>query len=171
MALPPFWRRSIPPPRRKVSSNASKEDLTMQGVYTHARLGDDGKPEHEGARSISPKIGAGRRATMTTQPVSTARQRIGDLAPKLVELTEQVLFGDVWERAELAKRDRSLVTVAALIVLSRPDQLRTHLGRALDNGVTKDELVETITHLAFYAGWPAAMSAATLAKEVFAQRA
>jgi 4-carboxymuconolactone decarboxylase len=106
---------------------------------------------------------------MTSQPVSSARQRLGDLAPKLVDLTEQVLFGDVWERPQLSKRDRSLITVAALVALSRPDQLRSHLVRALDNGVTQDELVELITHLAFYAGWPAAMSAATLAKEVFAQ--
>jgi 4-carboxymuconolactone decarboxylase len=106
---------------------------------------------------------------MTSLPVSSARQRIGDLAPKLVDLTEQVLFGDVWERPQLSKRDRSLVTVAALVTLSRPDQLRTHLARALNNGVTQDELVELITHLAFYAGWPAAMSAAGLAKEVFAQ--
>ena len=106
---------------------------------------------------------------MTTQRGSSARERIGDLAPKLVDLTEQVLFGDVWERPQLSKRDRSLITVAALVTLSRPDQLRTHLGRALDNGVTQEELVELITHLAFYAGWPAAMSAATLAKVVFAQ--
>jgi 4-carboxymuconolactone decarboxylase len=106
---------------------------------------------------------------MTSQPASSARQRIGDLAPKLVDLTEQVLFGDVWERPQLSKRDRSLVTVAALVTLSRPDQLRTHLARALNNGVTQDELVELITHLAFYAGWPAAMSAAVLAKDVFAQ--
>jgi 4-carboxymuconolactone decarboxylase len=106
---------------------------------------------------------------MTSQPGSSARQRLGDLAPKLVDLTEQVLFGDVWERPQLSKRDRSLVTVAALVTLSRPDQLRAHLTRALDNGVTRDELVELITHLAFYAGWPAAMSAAALAKEVFAR--
>jgi 4-carboxymuconolactone decarboxylase len=105
---------------------------------------------------------------MTSQPVSSARQRLGDVAPKLVDLTEQVLFGDVWERPQLSKRDRSLITVAALVPLSRPDQLRSHLVRALDNGVTQDELVELITHLAFYAGWPAAVSAAALAKEVFA---
>lgn len=107
---------------------------------------------------------------MTTQPVSSARQRFGELAPKLVDLTEQVLFGDVWERPDLSKRDRSLITVAALVPLGRPDQLRFHLGRALDNGVTKEELVELITHLAFYAGWPAAMAAAALAKEVLSQR-
>jgi 4-carboxymuconolactone decarboxylase len=89
------------------------------------------------------------------------------VAPKLVDYTEKVLFGDVWERPGLSKRDRSLVTVAALVALYRGDQLRGHLQRALANGVTKDELVELITHLAFYSGWPTAMSAASLAKEVF----
>jgi 4-carboxymuconolactone decarboxylase len=87
--------------------------------------------------------------------------------PKLVELTEKVVFGDVWERPELSKRDRSLITCAALVALQRPDQLRGHLGRALENGVTKDELSELITHLAFYSGWPTAVTAATIAKEVF----
>ena len=107
---------------------------------------------------------------MTQQPAVPLRRRIGDVAPKLVDLTEQVVYGDIWERPELSKRDRSLITVASLVSVSRPDQLRSHLGRALDNGVTKEELVELITHLAIYAGWPAAISAATLAKEVFAQR-
>jgi len=87
--------------------------------------------------------------------------------PKLVDLTEKVVFGDVWERPELSKRDRSLITCAALVALQRPDQLRGHLGRALQNGVTKDELSELITHLAFYSGWPTAVTAATIAKEVF----
>jgi len=95
---------------------------------------------------------------------------IGDFAPKLVELTDDVLFGDVWERPGLSKRDRSLVTVSALIALNRTEQLRFHLERALDNGMTKDELVEAITHLAFYSGWPNAMSAITLAKEIFSKR-
>mgnify|MGYP006157711677 CR=1 FL=1 len=80
--------------------------------------------------------------------------------PKLVELTEQVLFGDVWQRPGLSPRDRSLVTVAALLALYRPAQLPGHLRRALDNGVQREELGELITHLAFYAGWPAAVSAA-----------
>ncbi len=105
---------------------------------------------------------------MSKEP-SAAEKLIGDLAPKLVELTDRVLFGDVWERKELSKRDRSLVTVAALIAMNRPDQLRSHLGRALENGVAKQELVEVITHLAFYAGWPSAMTAATLARELFAK--
>ena len=95
---------------------------------------------------------------------------IGDFAPKLAELTDDVLYGDVWERPELSKRDRSLVTVAALIALNRPEQLRSHLIRARENGVTQEELVETITHLAFYCGWPNAVSAINVAKEVFEKK-
>lgn len=92
---------------------------------------------------------------------------IGDFDPKLAELTDEVLYGDVWQRPELSKRDRSLVTVAALIALNRPEQLRSHLIRARENGVTQEELVETITHLAFYCGWPNAVNAIGVAKEVF----
>jgi len=93
----------------------------------------------------------------------------GDFAPKLVQLTDEVLFGDVWERKELSKRDRSLITVAALIALNRPDQLRFHLGRAVENGVKQEELIEAITHLAFYSGWPTAITAVTIAKEQFSK--
>jgi 4-carboxymuconolactone decarboxylase len=101
----------------------------------------------------------------------TAAQRLmGDINPKLAQLTDEVLFGDVWERPELAKRDRSLVTVAALIAMNRPDQLRSHLARARDNGVTEEELVEVITHLAFYAGWPSAVTAVAVAREVFEKK-
>jgi 4-carboxymuconolactone decarboxylase len=94
---------------------------------------------------------------------------LSDFAPKLSELTKQVLFGDVWERPELSKRDRSLITVAALVALNRPDQLRFHLGRAVENGVKEEELIEAITHLAFYGGWPSAMTAIMVAKELFAK--
>ena len=100
---------------------------------------------------------------------SAAEKMIGDFAPKLVDLTDRVLFGEVWERPELSKRDRSLVTVAALIALNRPEQLRFHLNRALENGLKKEELIEVITHLAFYSGWPNAMSAILIAKEVFSK--
>ena len=104
-------------------------------------------------------------------PQSTrAQQLMGDVAPKLVELTDNVLFGDVWERPGLAKRDRSLVTVSALIALNRPDQLRSHLTLARQNGVTQEEIVEVITHLAFYAGWPNAVSAVGIAREVFQKK-
>src|SRR5580765_1346875 len=105
-------------------------------------------------------------AGMTDQP-TPAQTLIGDFAPKLVELTDDVLFGDVWERPGLSKRDRSLITVAALVALNRTEQLPGHLRRAVDNGVTHDELKEAITHLAFYAGWPTAMSAIVLAKKLF----
>jgi 4-carboxymuconolactone decarboxylase len=97
----------------------------------------------------------------------STRERLGDMAPKLVDLTERVLFGDVWERPGLSKRDRSVITVTALVAMNRTEQLPFHLQRALENGVTKDELVELITHLAFYSGWPTAMSAMRLAKEAF----
>lgn len=97
-----------------------------------------------------------------------APRLIGDFAPKLVSLTDEVLFGDVWKRAELAPRDRSLVTVAALIAGGNTEQLRSHLVRAKDNGLTETELKEVIIHLAFYAGWPRAMSAISVAQEVFA---
>jgi 4-carboxymuconolactone decarboxylase len=92
---------------------------------------------------------------------------IGAFAPKLVELTDDVLFGDVWEREELAPRDRSLITVAALIAGGNTEQLPFHLNRARENGLSESELVEVVTHLAFYSGWPKAMSAIMVAKEVF----
>jgi len=98
---------------------------------------------------------------------SAAQKLMGDFDPKLAELTDDALYADVWERPGLSKRDRSLITVAAMIVLSRPEQLRSHLQRARDNGVTKDEVIEMITHLAFYAGWPNAVNAVAIAREVF----
>jgi 4-carboxymuconolactone decarboxylase len=105
------------------------------------------------------------------KPQPTVRDRIGEVAPKLVDLTEKVLFGDIWERQGLSKRDRSIITVSALVAMNRTEQLPFHLHRALENGVTKDELVELITHLAFYSGWPTAMSAIGLAKDAFQGKA
>lgn len=103
-----------------------------------------------------------------SQPRPTAgRDLFGDIAPKLAQLTDDVLFGDVWARPGLSPRDRSLVTVSALIAMNRPDQLRSHMARARNNGVTEGELIETITHLAFYAGWPNAVTAIGVAREVF----
>jgi 4-carboxymuconolactone decarboxylase len=90
--------------------------------------------------------------------------------PKLAELGREVLFGDVWERPEMSKRDRSLITVAALVAGYQTRQLPFHLARALDNGVTETELKELVTHLAFYAGWPNAVTAADILGEVLAQR-
>lgn len=102
---------------------------------------------------------------MSSHP-RVAPQIIRDTTPKLAELTDDVLFGDVWERPGLSKRDRSLITVAALIALGRDKQLVGHLRRGLDNGLTRDELAEVITHLSFYAGWPAGMTASEILARV-----
>jgi 4-carboxymuconolactone decarboxylase len=103
----------------------------------------------------------------TPQSALSARHDVRQVAPKLVELSETVLYGDIWERPGLSKRDRSLVTVAALIATYRGDQLPGHIERALANGVTRQEIGELVTHLAFYAGWPAAMTAGRIARRVF----
>jgi len=104
---------------------------------------------------------------MAGENPTRAQQLIGDFSPKLVSLTDDVLFGDIWARPELSPRDRSLITVAALIAGGNTEQLTGHLSRARDNGVTETELKEAIVHLAFYAGWPKAMSAVQVAKRVF----
>ena len=101
---------------------------------------------------------------------SRAQRLIGDLAPKLAELTDDVLFGDVWARPGLAPRDRSLLTVAALITQYRPEQLHGHFGRAMDNGLSAEELSEAVTHLAFYAGWPSAVAAGGILRAVIDER-
>ena len=105
-----------------------------------------------------------------TTPQPARLESLRAVAPKLVELTDAVLFGDVWERPELSKRDRSLITIAVLTALYRTDQLRGHIGRGLDNGLSEEEIGELITHVAFYAGWPVAVNAAQVAKAVFDER-
>ena len=106
---------------------------------------------------------------MNATPVQTSP--FADIAPGLAGYTDDVLFGDVWKRPGLSARDRSLITVACLLSLYRINELPFHLKRALDNGVSRDELAEVITHLAFYAGWPAASTAVGLARKVFAETA
>jgi 4-carboxymuconolactone decarboxylase len=98
---------------------------------------------------------------------SGAQRMFGDFAPGLVDFTDNMLFGDVWKRPDLAPRDRSLVTVAALVTNGNTGQLNFHLQLAKDNGATEAELIEVITHLAFYTGWPQAMAAMAVAKQVF----
>ncbi len=97
---------------------------------------------------------------------ASPRDQLRAFAPKLIDLTDNVLFGDVWERPGLSKRDRSLITCAALVALNRTEQQTGHFTRAIANGVKKEELIELITHLAFYSGWPTAMSAANVARKV-----
>lgn len=98
---------------------------------------------------------------------SAARKAFGDIAPAMAEYSDKVLFGDVWERPELSPRDRSLITVSSLISLYRTNELGFHIRKALENGVTREEIIEVITHLAFYSGWPTASTALTIARSVF----
>ena len=104
---------------------------------------------------------------MAKAPSTASRDRVRETVPKLIDVTEKVLFGDIWERPQLSKRDRSLITCAVLVATYRPEQLKGHLARALFNGLSKEELSELITHVAFYGGWPCAMTAANIAREVF----
>jgi 4-carboxymuconolactone decarboxylase len=104
---------------------------------------------------------------MTDEKQPTAiQQMLGDFAPKLVDYTDRVLFGEVWPGAELSQRDRSIVTVTALVAGGHTEQLPFHLKRAVENGVTREEIIGIITHMAFYAGWPSAMSAINVAKQI-----
>jgi len=107
---------------------------------------------------------------MANEP-TVKRNSFADIAPALGNFTDNVLFGDVWERPGLSKRDRSLITVATLVALYRQNELPFHLKRAIENGVTKDELIELITHLAFYSGWPTAATAISIARKVFGENA
>jgi 4-carboxymuconolactone decarboxylase len=98
---------------------------------------------------------------------TAARTSFGHIAPALAQYTDEVLFGEVWERPGLSPRDRSLVTVACLVALYRTNELPFHVKRALENGLTRDQLIEAITHLAFYSGWPTASTALSIARKVF----
>jgi 4-carboxymuconolactone decarboxylase len=102
---------------------------------------------------------------------SAAQQMIGDITPKLADLTDDVLFGDVWKRPELSPRDRSLVTISALTAAGRTEQLEAHLRIGIGNGLSVGEIGEAITHLAFYSGWPSAFSAAARLKAIAAETA
>ncbi|MBI4082832.1 MAG: carboxymuconolactone decarboxylase family protein [Candidatus Lambdaproteobacteria bacterium] len=104
---------------------------------------------------------------MAKAPPSAHRDRIQPLFPALVDYTNDVIYGDLWERKGLSKRDRSLITVAALVATVRPMQLKSHVTRALANGVTREEIAEIVTHMAFYAGWPAGMTAAQTVADIY----
>lgn len=141
-------------PGTSMTHIAIQEAQAGQSVVWLEPVGEDAYPK------------AGAQAGGGAAP-SRAQQLMGDVAPKLVQLTDDVLFGDVWNRPGLSRRDRSLVTVSALIALNRPEQLRSHLRLGLENGLTEGELVEALTHLAFYAGWPSAVSATAVARDAF----
>jgi 4-carboxymuconolactone decarboxylase len=118
--------------------------------------------------AASPRRAIAGGTTMSDIPTN-ARKSFGDIAPHLADITDKVLFGDVWANAILSPRDRSLVTISCLISLYRINELPFHVNKALENGVTKDEIIEAITQLAFYAGWPPAMTALPIVRKVFEQ--
>jgi 4-carboxymuconolactone decarboxylase len=160
----------IPPGQKHWHGAAPKSSMAHIAIVEQL----DGKAVEWMEKASDAQYGASLRAQGASTDAGVKQRpsqgAIGDFAPKLAELTDDVLYGDVWERPELSKRDRSLVTVAALIALNRPEQLRSHLVRARENGVTQEELIETITHLAFYAGWPNAVTAINAAREVFEKK-
>ena len=152
-------------------TTACRTSRSWSGSTGRASTGWRRSPTSSTAHPVRPRPAAAAAPVAAPAGQPTPAQRImGDFAPKLAQLTDDVLYGDVWARPQLSPRDRSLVTISALIAMNRPDQLRSHLARARDNGVTEDEIVETITHLAFYAGWPSAVTAVTVAKEVFGKK-
>jgi len=162
----------IPPGQKHWHGAAPNSSLAHSAVSESL----DGKPAVTWMERVTDaQYGTALRVLEPATPTTVAQPRpsqkaMGDFAPKLAELTDDVLYGDIWERTQISKRDRGLVTVAALVALNRPDQLRSHFVRARENGVTLDELVETITHLAFYAGWPNAVTAIGVARELFEKK-
>jgi 4-carboxymuconolactone decarboxylase len=117
----------------------------------------------------APATHRGAQRAATADEPRAAANPYADIAPALGEYTQKVLLGEVWKRPELSPRDRSLITVATLVALYRTNELPYHLRLALDNGLTKEQLSELITHLAFYAGWPPANTAVEIARDVFSE--
>lgn len=152
-------------PTTSMTHLAIAERLDDKGVAWMEKVTD----EQYGAPLRPRPAPAAASAPPAGQP-TRAQQLMGDFAPKLAQLTDDVLYADVWARPQLSPRDRSLATISALVAMNRPDQLRSHIALARDNGVTEEEIAETITHLAFYAGWPSAVTAVTVAKEVFGKK-
>jgi len=137
----------------------TRRDLLIVGAVSAMATGASGLAHAEtfAAKSIGSSL-------MSEEPTN-ARKSFGDIAPHLAEITDQVLFGDVWANTTLSPRDRSLVTITSLISLYRINELPFHLKKALENGITKDEIIETITQLAFYAGWPPTMTALQIVRK------
>lgn len=145
---------------------------TASESMTHISLAEslDGKAVEWMEKVTDAQYQSTTKSNAVSEAPSAARKAFGDIAPALAGYTDDVLFGDVWKRPGLSPRDRSLVTVSALVAGYRTNELPFHLKRALDHGVSKDELVEVITHLAFYSGWPTANTALPIARRVFQEQ-
>jgi 4-carboxymuconolactone decarboxylase len=107
---------------------------------------------------------------MANNDVQKATDDLRAIAPEFAQLTQDFLFGDIWKRPGLSQRDKSLITVTCLVALNRIEQVEFHLKKAFENGLTKEELVAAITHIAFYAGWPTAASGFSHLKKVLDQK-
>jgi 4-carboxymuconolactone decarboxylase len=143
--------------------NAMSAIVAAEGVFAERKIGADQlPPASPSLLPLDEKTEADRARRVEEQ--------FGKVAPGIVQYTTDILFRDLWQRPDLAPRDRSLVTVSALIAFGQVAQITYHLGRAMDNGLTQQQAAEVITHLAFYVGWPNAMSALPVAKEVFEKR-
>lgn len=144
-------------------SNAMSAVAVVKGVFTERKINRDQLPP------ASPQLLPLDEAA-EAQRVSRVGEQFGKVAPGVAQYTTDVLFRDLWLRPDLAPRDRSLVTVSALIASGQVAQLGGHLNRAMDNGLTQAEAAEVTTHLAFYVGWPNVLSALPVAKDVFEKR-
>lgn len=145
-------------------ANAISAVAVAKDVYTQRKIGANQLPPTSPALLPLDNDAETKRST-------GVRENFGSVAPGIVDYTTDVLFRDVWLRPDLAPRDRSLVTVSALIAAGQVAQITYHLNRAIDNGLSKEQAGEVVTHLAFYAGWPNAFSALPVVKDVFEKRA
>jgi 4-carboxymuconolactone decarboxylase len=152
----------VPAPAEGMTHIAIGERLDGESVEWMEKVTD----EQYGAPARPRDAAATDQDAASSERPTRAQQLMGDFAPRLAQLTDDVLYGDVWVRPQLSRRDHSLVTISALVAMNRPDQLRSHVALALRNGVTEEEISEAITHLAFYAGWPSTVTAVTVTKEV-----
>ena len=144
-------------------ANAASAAAVAKDVFTRRGIGAEQLPPASPTLLPIDKENEAKRATMV-------EQQFGKIAPGLVEYTTDVLFRDLWLRPDLAPRDRSLVTVSALIASGQVAQVTYHLNKAMDNGLTREQAGEVVTHLAFYAGWPNAFSAVSVVKDVLEKR-
>ena len=144
--------------------NAMSAVVAAKDVFAERKIGADQMPPASPAPLPLDKDAEEKRAV-------AVEQQFGKVAPGIVQNTTDVLFRDLWLRPDLAPRDRSLVTVSALIASGQVVQITYHLGRAMDNGLTPEQAGEVVTHLAFYAGWPNAFSALPVVKDVIEKRA